>query len=125
MLGDSWHKLIKEVGGKGHKCAQAASCHVRALLYPLQKQLKAGNVSKAIYILREIQGLEKASCDFQECPASFQFCGSSKDLVSIIGQMTKTCNFTPVLKLIEMSVSPVAQAVFAQIPHCLNPNAKT
>lgn len=111
LLGSKWHSLVLQVAQTGSKCVQPHTCHVRALLTPLQTQMRQGNVSKAIYILREIQGLEKASCDYMSNQANAQFCQSSQDLVKVIAQTTNACNFKPLIKLIIDSVQPVTQSV--------------
>lgn len=110
-LGEQWHDLVNQVAEGGNEAVRPQSCHVRALLTPLQQQLQAGEVSKAIFILREIQTLEKASCDHPENPANKQFCTSSQDLVPVIGKMVNECKIQPVIDLIIKSVEAVKNSV--------------
>lgn len=113
LLGDQWHSLVAQVAQAGDECVRPQSCHVRALLTPLQKLMRQGNVSKIVYLLREIQSLEAASCEFTGNQASAQFCQSAQDLVSVIAQTSTTCTLKPLINLIIKSVQPVTKAVDA------------
>lgn len=95
----------------GHLGAQSSSCHVRALLLPLQEQMQRGDVSRAIFVLRQSQSLEQVSCHFDENKANQQFCKSSGDLARVIGEMVNSCKFQPIINLMKISVDPVAQSV--------------
>lgn len=99
------------MAARGHKSARPKNCHVRALLDPLRGAMDKGDVSLAIAILKEIRANEASNCHYLGNKACAQFCKSSKNLDPVITKMKRTCNFLPLIKLIEESVKPVAKSV--------------